>query len=59
MVEVRANKSSRAINPETNGFHTTTNGRSGGLLARTESLSGHPSKKQARSTLLVPLHCII
>ncbi|KAG8331432.1 hypothetical protein J6590_042202 [Homalodisca vitripennis] len=33
-------------------FRTTTNGRAGGLLARTGSLSGHPSKQQPRSTLL-------
>ncbi|KAG8295767.1 hypothetical protein J6590_073126 [Homalodisca vitripennis] len=33
-------------------FRTTTNGRVGGLLARTGSLSGHPSKQQPRSTLL-------
>ncbi|KAG8328742.1 hypothetical protein J6590_102676 [Homalodisca vitripennis] len=31
---------------------TTTNGRAGGLLVRTGSLSGHPSKQQLRSTLL-------
>ncbi|KAG8326052.1 hypothetical protein J6590_051384 [Homalodisca vitripennis] len=36
-------------------FRTTTNGRSGGLLARTGSLSGHPSEQQPRSTLLDPL----
>ncbi|KAG8267091.1 hypothetical protein J6590_059134 [Homalodisca vitripennis] len=30
---------------------TTTNGRGGGLLARTGSLSSHPSKQQPRSTL--------
>ncbi|KAG8284647.1 hypothetical protein J6590_098470, partial [Homalodisca vitripennis] len=33
---------------------TTTNDRAGGLLARTGSLSGHPSKQQPRSTLLDP-----
>ncbi|KAG8255235.1 hypothetical protein J6590_065955 [Homalodisca vitripennis] len=33
-------------------FRTTTNGRAGGVLARTGSLSGHPSKQQPRSTLL-------
>ncbi|KAG8262445.1 hypothetical protein J6590_052090 [Homalodisca vitripennis] len=33
-------------------FRTTTNGRSGGLLARTRSFSDHPSKQQPRSTLL-------
>ncbi|KAG8260397.1 hypothetical protein J6590_098032 [Homalodisca vitripennis] len=31
-------------------FRTTNNGRAGGLLARTGSLSGHPSKQQPRST---------
>ncbi|KAG8320372.1 hypothetical protein J6590_070658 [Homalodisca vitripennis] len=35
-------------------FRTTTNDRAGGLLARTGSLSGHPSKQQPRSTLLDP-----
>ncbi|KAG8279606.1 hypothetical protein J6590_100999 [Homalodisca vitripennis] len=33
-------------------FRTTTNGRAGGLPARTGSLSGNPSKQQPRSTLL-------
>ncbi|KAG8337298.1 hypothetical protein J6590_026263 [Homalodisca vitripennis] len=33
-------------------FRTTTNGRVGELLARTGSLSGHPSKQQPRLTLL-------
>ncbi|KAG8327726.1 hypothetical protein J6590_012774 [Homalodisca vitripennis] len=33
-------------------FRTTTNGRAGGLLARTGSPSGHPSKQHPRSTLL-------
>ncbi|KAG8329438.1 hypothetical protein J6590_085976 [Homalodisca vitripennis] len=33
-------------------FRTTTNGRAGGLLARTGPLSGHPSKQQPRSTVL-------
>ncbi|KAG8284167.1 hypothetical protein J6590_003860 [Homalodisca vitripennis] len=33
-------------------FRTTTNGRAGGLLGRTGSLSGHPSKQQPRSMLL-------
>ncbi|KAG8301456.1 hypothetical protein J6590_053529 [Homalodisca vitripennis] len=32
-------------------FQTTTNGRAGDLLARTGTLSGHPSKQQPRSTL--------
>ncbi|KAG8267932.1 hypothetical protein J6590_039316 [Homalodisca vitripennis] len=35
-------------------FPTTTNGRAGGLLARTGSLSGHPYKQQPHSTLLDP-----
>ncbi|KAG8268437.1 Zinc finger, CCHC domain-containing protein [Homalodisca vitripennis] len=35
-------------------LRTTTNGRIGWLLARTGSLSGHPSKQQPRSTLLDP-----
>ncbi|KAG8316495.1 hypothetical protein J6590_049619 [Homalodisca vitripennis] len=33
---------------------TTTNGRAGGLLARTGSLIDHPSKQQPRLTLLYP-----
>ncbi|KAG8272076.1 hypothetical protein J6590_050027 [Homalodisca vitripennis] len=33
------------------GFRASTNGRAGELLARTGSLSGHPSKQQPRSTL--------
>ncbi|KAG8282705.1 hypothetical protein J6590_030426 [Homalodisca vitripennis] len=33
-------------------FETTTNGWAGRLLAGTESLNGHPSKQQPRSTLL-------
>ncbi|KAG8308205.1 hypothetical protein J6590_002291 [Homalodisca vitripennis] len=33
-------------------FRTTIHVRAGGLLARTGSLSGHPSKQQPRSTLL-------
>ncbi|KAG8314059.1 hypothetical protein J6590_101233 [Homalodisca vitripennis] len=33
-------------------IQTITNGRASGLLARTGSLSGHPSKQQPRSTLL-------
>ncbi|KAG8320295.1 hypothetical protein J6590_071546 [Homalodisca vitripennis] len=33
-------------------FRTTTNDRAGGLLARTGSLSGHPSKQQPHSALL-------
>ncbi|KAG8331418.1 hypothetical protein J6590_042185 [Homalodisca vitripennis] len=36
-------------------FRTTTNGRANGLLARTGSLSGHPSKQQPRSALLDPV----
>ncbi|KAG8253331.1 hypothetical protein J6590_036853 [Homalodisca vitripennis] len=36
-------------------FRTTTTGRAGGVLARTGSLSGHPSKQQPRPTLY-PLH---
>ncbi|KAG8318280.1 hypothetical protein J6590_006593 [Homalodisca vitripennis] len=36
-------------------FRTTTNGRAGGLLARTGSLSGHSSKQQPRSTALLDL----
>ncbi|KAG8264690.1 hypothetical protein J6590_008625 [Homalodisca vitripennis] len=46
------------IKQGTNGLkvtRTTTNGRAGGLLARTGSLSGHPSKQQPCSTLLVPV----
>ncbi|KAG8258557.1 hypothetical protein J6590_029190 [Homalodisca vitripennis] len=35
-------------------FRTTTNGRAGRLLARTGSLTGHPSKQQPHSTLLNP-----
>ncbi|KAG8316481.1 hypothetical protein J6590_049605 [Homalodisca vitripennis] len=38
-------------------FRTTTNGRAGGLLARTGSLSGHPAKQQPRSTLMIWLSC--
>ncbi|KAG8245933.1 hypothetical protein J6590_096258 [Homalodisca vitripennis] len=38
-------------------FRTTTNGRAGGLLARTGSLSGLSSKQQPRSTSLVPRNC--
>ncbi|KAG8261892.1 mannose binding [Homalodisca vitripennis] len=33
-------------------FRTTINGRAGGLLTRTGSLNGQPSKQQPRSTLL-------
>ncbi|KAG8267896.1 hypothetical protein J6590_040678 [Homalodisca vitripennis] len=49
-------------------FSTTTNDQSNKLLARTGSLSGHPSKQQPRSMLLdlvslpqppYPLHCAI
>ncbi|KAG8286728.1 hypothetical protein J6590_053685 [Homalodisca vitripennis] len=36
-------------------FRTTTNDWAGGLLARTGSLSGYPSKQQPRSTLLDPV----
>ncbi|KAG8286262.1 hypothetical protein J6590_063936 [Homalodisca vitripennis] len=54
--EVRAKKPSLTLNLGTKGlkgdFRTTTNGRADGLLARTGSLSGHPSKQQPRSTLL-------
>ncbi|KAG8324901.1 hypothetical protein J6590_081037 [Homalodisca vitripennis] len=35
-----------------NDFHTTTDARADGLLARTGSLRGHPSKQQPRSTML-------
>ncbi|KAG8315757.1 hypothetical protein J6590_065527 [Homalodisca vitripennis] len=45
--ELRAKKHSPTLNLGTNGkgdFRTTTNDRAGGLLARTGSLSGHPSK---------------
>ncbi|KAG8276422.1 hypothetical protein J6590_065696 [Homalodisca vitripennis] len=38
-------------------FRTTTNGRAGGLLARTGSLSGHSSKQQPRSTLIDFMNC--
>ncbi|KAG8295784.1 hypothetical protein J6590_072786 [Homalodisca vitripennis] len=42
----------RTINLGTNGLKvTTTNGRAGGLLERTGSLSDHPSYQQPRSTL--------
>ncbi|KAG8299400.1 hypothetical protein J6590_102023 [Homalodisca vitripennis] len=48
--------SGRGLSKLTNGFkgdiRTTTNSRAGGLLARTGSLSGHPSKQQPRSTML-------
>ncbi|KAG8296693.1 hypothetical protein J6590_051674 [Homalodisca vitripennis] len=37
---------------EASDFRTTTNGRAGGLLARTGSLSDHLSKLQPPSTLL-------
>ncbi|KAG8245472.1 hypothetical protein J6590_105409, partial [Homalodisca vitripennis] len=33
-------------------FRTTTNGRAGGQLERTGSVSGHSTKQQPRSTLL-------
>ncbi|KAG8250028.1 hypothetical protein J6590_005423 [Homalodisca vitripennis] len=36
-------------------FRTTTIDQAGGLVARTESLSGHPPKQQPRSTLLDPI----
>ncbi|KAG8308910.1 hypothetical protein J6590_098384, partial [Homalodisca vitripennis] len=51
--EVRAKKP--ALTQFKGDFPTTTNGRAGGLLARTGSLSGHPSKQQPRSTLLDPV----
>ncbi|KAG8269589.1 hypothetical protein J6590_104414 [Homalodisca vitripennis] len=53
--EVRAKKHYLTLNLGTSGLKVTritTNGRAGGLLARTGSLSGHPSKQQPRSTLL-------
>ncbi|KAG8260128.1 hypothetical protein J6590_103806 [Homalodisca vitripennis] len=56
--EVRAKNSSltQPGDQRKNGdFRTTTKGRAGGLLARTGSLSGHPSKQQPRSTLLDPI----
>ncbi|KAG8320212.1 hypothetical protein J6590_074013 [Homalodisca vitripennis] len=56
--EVRANKLSLTQPGEQRlkgDFRTTINGRAGGMLARTGSLSGHPSKQQLRSTLLDPV----
>ncbi|KAG8269776.1 hypothetical protein J6590_100219 [Homalodisca vitripennis] len=56
--EIRAKKPSLTLNLGTNGLkviQTTANGRAGGLLARTGSLGGHPSKQQPRSTLLDPV----
>ncbi|KAG8241932.1 hypothetical protein J6590_076051 [Homalodisca vitripennis] len=38
-------------------FRTTTNGRAGGLLVRTGSLSGHPSKQQNARRCLIRLSC--
>ncbi|KAG8271038.1 hypothetical protein J6590_071416 [Homalodisca vitripennis] len=46
--EVRAKKPSLTLNLNKRlegDFRTTTNGRAGGLLARKESLTGHPSKQ--------------
>ncbi|KAG8278320.1 hypothetical protein J6590_023769 [Homalodisca vitripennis] len=59
--KVRAKKPSLTLNLGTNNGSKvtceppTTNGRAGGMLARTGSLSGHPSKQQPRSTLLDPV----
>ncbi|KAG8287823.1 hypothetical protein J6590_030385 [Homalodisca vitripennis] len=39
--KIKAKKPSLTFNLGNNGFRTTTNGRAGGLLARTGSLSGH------------------
>ncbi|KAG8315820.1 hypothetical protein J6590_063773 [Homalodisca vitripennis] len=56
--EDRATTSSLTLNLGINGLDVTcdepptTNGRASELLARTASLSGHPSKKQPRSKLL-------
>ncbi|KAG8299696.1 hypothetical protein J6590_094464 [Homalodisca vitripennis] len=36
-------------------FRNTTNGRVGGLLGNTGSLSGHPPKQQQRLALLDPV----
>ncbi|KAG8278796.1 hypothetical protein J6590_011194 [Homalodisca vitripennis] len=52
--EIRAKKPS-FTQPGDQRFKTTSNGRAGGLLGRTGSLSGHPSKQQPRSTLLDPV----
>ncbi|KAG8322343.1 PH domain leucine-rich repeat-containing protein phosphatase 2 [Homalodisca vitripennis] len=54
MGEVRVKKPSSTLNLKDN-FRTTTNGRAGGLFARTGALSGHPSKQQSRSMLLHPV----
>ncbi|KAG8327103.1 hypothetical protein J6590_026437 [Homalodisca vitripennis] len=50
--EVRGNSLTQPGDQQLKGyFRTTTNDWAGGLLARTGSLSGHPSKQQPRSTL--------
>ncbi|KAG8302600.1 hypothetical protein J6590_028510 [Homalodisca vitripennis] len=46
--EVRAKKPCLTLSLGTNGFRPTSNGRAGGLLARTGTLSGYPSKQQPR-----------
>ncbi|KAG8325562.1 hypothetical protein J6590_064343 [Homalodisca vitripennis] len=53
--EVRAMKLSLTLtDQQLNGvFRITTNGQAGGLLARTGSLSSHPSKQQPRSTIMI------
>ncbi|KAG8246690.1 hypothetical protein J6590_078628 [Homalodisca vitripennis] len=60
MGEVRAKKPSLTLNLGINGVEVTSepppmNDQAGELLARTGSLSGHPSKQQPRSTLLDPI----
>ncbi|KAG8285401.1 hypothetical protein J6590_081122 [Homalodisca vitripennis] len=56
--EVGGKKPSVTLNLATNGLKVTTiNGRAGGLLPRTVSLSGHPSKQQPCSTMLDPERC--
>ncbi|KAG8244819.1 hypothetical protein J6590_015363 [Homalodisca vitripennis] len=53
--EVRAKKPSLTQSGDQRlkgDFRTTTNGRAGGPLARTGSLSGHLSRQRPRSTLL-------
>ncbi|KAG8318964.1 hypothetical protein J6590_101730, partial [Homalodisca vitripennis] len=51
-----AKKPPLTLNLGSNGlkddFRTTTNGRADGLLARTGSLSGHPTQQQPQSTYL-------
>ncbi|KAG8316292.1 hypothetical protein J6590_054222 [Homalodisca vitripennis] len=50
--EVRAKKPSLTLNLGINGLKvTSTNDRAGWLLARTGSLTDHPSKQQPRSTI--------